>query len=235
MIHLQETLNNNFNIKNMLECDRPREKMLTKGVKSLSDAELLAIIIRTGNKKYNAIELSNQIFKEKLINIRDLYDISIEELCTIDGIGLTKATQIKAAVELGVRASSYMPPKYKIKNPGDIYKYYMDMLRYESKEIFKVVLLNTKNEIITDVDISIGTLNASLVHPREVFRAAIRRSSNKIILIHNHPSGCPTPSSEDKSITNRLVECGEIIGIEVIDHIIIGDGLYFSFKENMLI
>ena len=89
MIHLQETLNNNFNIKNMLECDRPREKMLTKGVKSLSDAELLAIIIRTGNKKYNAIELSNQIFKEKLINIRDLYDISIEELCTIDGIGLT--------------------------------------------------------------------------------------------------------------------------------------------------
>lgn len=235
MIHLQETLNNNFNIKNMLECDRPREKMLTKGVKSLSDAELLAIIIRTGNKKYNAIELSNQIFKEKLINIRDLYDISIEELCSIDGIGLTKASQIKAAIELGVRASSYKPPKYKINKPWDIYKYYMDLLRYESKEIFKIVLLNTKNEIITDVDISIGTLNSSLVHPREVFRAAIRRSSNKIILIHNHPSGCPTPSAEDKVVTNRLVQCGEIIGIEVIDHIIIGDGLYFSFKENMLI
>lgn len=235
MIHLRETLNNSLSIKNMLESDRPREKMLTKGVKSLSDAELLAIIIRTGNKKYNAIELSNQIFKEKLINIRDLYDISIEELCSIDGIGLTKATQIKAAIELGVRVSSYMPPKYKIKNPWDIYKYYMDILRYESKEIFKIVLLNTKNEIITDVDISVGTLNASLVHPREVFRAAIRRSSNKIILIHNHPSGCPTPSQEDKSITNRLIECGEIIGIEVIDHIIIGDGLYFSFKENMLI
>ena len=104
-----------------------------------------------------------------------------------------------------------------------------------SKEIFKIVLLNTKNEIITDIDISIGTLNSSLVHPREVFREAIRRSSNKIILIHNHPSGCPTPSAEDKVVTNRLVKCGDIIGIEVIDHIIIGDGLYFSFKENMLI
>lgn len=234
MIYLQE-LNKNLNIKDMLESDRPREKMLTKGVKALSNQELLAIIIRTGNKKHNAIELSDKIFKEKLINIRDLYDISIEELCSIDGIGLTKATQIKAAVELGVRASSYMPTKYKIKNPWDVYTYYMEDLRHESKEIFKIILLNTKNEIITDVDISIGTLNSSLVHPREVFRAAIRRSSNKIILMHNHPSGCPEPSREDKSITNRLVECGKIIGIEVIDHIIIGDGLYFSFKENMLI
>ena len=106
MIHLQDTLGKGLNIKNMLIEERPREKMLTKGVKSLTDAELLAIIIRTGNKKYNAIELSNQIFKEKLINIRDLYDISIEELCSIDGIGLTKASQIKAAIELGVRASS---------------------------------------------------------------------------------------------------------------------------------
>ena len=111
----------------------------------------------------------------------------------------------------------------------------MEELRYAPKEIFKIVLLNTKNEIITDIDISIGTLNSSLVHPREVVREAIRRSSNKIILIHNHPSGCPTPSAEDKVVTNRLVKCGDIIGIEVIDHIIIGDGWYFSFKENMLI
>lgn len=235
MIHLQEISNKSTSIKDMLVDERPREKMLTKGVKSLSDAELLAIIIRTGTKKYNAVELSNQIFKEKLINIRDLYDISIEELCSIDGIGITKATQIKAAIELGIRASSYKPQKYKIKRPWDIYKYYMSSLSNEKREIFKIILLNTKNEIITDVDISIGTLNSSLVHPREVFRVAIKRSSNKIILIHNHPSGCPTPSAEDKVITNRLLKCGEIIGIEVIDHIIIGDGVYFSFKENMLI
>ena len=111
----------------------------------------------------------------------------------------------------------------------------MESLRYQYKEIFKVVLLNTKNEIITDIDVSVGTLNSSLVHPREVFKEAIRRSSNKMILIHNHPSGSVEPSNEDKNITDRLIKCGELIGIEVIDHIIIGDGLYFSFKENMII
>lgn len=235
MIHLQKLQNKSLIIREMSEDERPREKMLKKGEKSLSNAELLALIIRTGNKNFNAIELSNQIFKEKLINIRDLYDISIEELCDIDGIGIAKAAQIKAALELGMRASSYIPTRYKIKNPWDIYKYYMEELRYESKEIFKIVLLNTKNEIITDEKISVGTLNTSLVHPREVFKPAIRKSSSKIILIHNHPSGCCNPSHEDEMVTKRLIQCGEIIGIEVIDHIIIGDGVYFSFKENMLI
>ena len=111
----------------------------------------------------------------------------------------------------------------------------MESLRYIKQEIFKVILLNTKNEIISDIDISIGTLNSSLVHPREVFREAIKRSSNKIILMHNHPSGSIEPSMEDKKVTSRLIKCGEIIGIEVIDHIIIGDGTYFSFKENVII
>ena len=214
--------------------ERPREKMILNGANCLSDAELLAIIIRTGTKELNAIQLGQAII-DKADNIRYLQDLTFEELKSINGIGQTKALQIKAALELAKRISSYKPLKYKIKNPWDIYKYYMESLRYQYKEIFKVVLLNTKNEIITDVDISIGTLNSSLVHPREVFREAIRRSSNKIILLHNHPSGNCEPSKEDKNITNRLKDCGEIIGIEVIDHIIIGDGVYFSFKENMLI
>ena len=214
--------------------ERPREKMILNGAGSLTDAELLAILIRTGTKQFNAIQLGKAII-EKADNIRYLQNITIEELESINGIGKTKAVQIKAALELGNRIASYKPAKYKIKNPWDIYKYYMESLRYQYKEIFKVVLLNTKNEIITDVDISMGTLNSSLVHPREVFREAIRRSSNKIILLHNHPSGNAEPSKEDKSVTNRLKECGELIGIEVIDHIIIGDGIYFSFKENMLI
>lgn len=111
----------------------------------------------------------------------------------------------------------------------------MDSLRYLKKEVFKAVLLNTKNEIISDVDVSIGTLSSSLVHPREVFKEAIRRSASKIIVMHNHPSGSVEPSREDKNITSRLIKCGEIIGIGIIDHIIIGDGLYFSFKENMII
>ena len=221
-------------IQDMTLEERPREKMILNGAGSLTDAELLAILIRTGTKQFNAIQLGKAII-EKADNIRYLQNITIEDLESITGIGKTKAVQIKAALELGNRIASYKPAKYKIKNPWDIYKYYMESLRYQYKEIFKVVLLNTKNEIITDVDISMGTLNSSLVHPREVFREAIRRSSNKIILLHNHPSGNAEPSKEDKSVTNRLKECGELIGIEVIDHIIIGDGIYFSFKENMLI
>ena len=221
-------------IQDMALEERPREKMILNGPDSLSDAELLAILIRTGTKQLNAIQLAKAIIK-KADNIRYLQDLTIEELESINGIGQTKAVQIKAALELSKRIASFKPEKYKIKNPWDIYKYYMESLRYQYKEIFKVVLLNTKNEIIKDMDISIGTLNSSLVHPREVFREAIRRSSNKIILVHNHPSGNAEPSKEDKNITIRLKECGELIGIEVIDHIIIGDGVYFSFKENMLI
>lgn len=221
-------------IRDMTLQERPREKMILNGASSLSDAELLAILIRTGTKELNAIQLGQAIIY-KADNIRDLHNLTFEELKSINGIGKTKALQIKAALELASRIASYKPLKYKIKNPWDIYKYYMGSLRYQYKEIFKIVLLNTKNEIITDIDISIGTLNSSLVHPREVFREAIRRSSNKIILLHNHPSGNAEPSKEDKNVTKRLKECGELIGIEVIDHLIIGDGVYFSFKENMLI
>lgn len=222
-------------VKEMALEERPREKMLTKGEKSLSNAELLAIILRTGTKKQSVLELANYIINKDSQGIRWLNDITIEELCEIDGIGISKAAQIKASLELGIRISSAKPIRYKVTNPWDIYKYYMDSLRYLNKEVFKIILLNTKNEIICDIDISVGTLNMSVVHPREVFREAIKRSSNKIILMHNHPSGNIEPSNEDKNVTSRLVKCGELIGIEVIDHIIIGDGLYYSFKENMII
>ena len=235
MIYLSKSFDFSRKVKDMALEERPREKMLLSGAKNLSNAELLAILLRTGTKKRNAIELANDIINKDSQGIRYLQDMSIEELCKIEGIGLSKATQIKAALELGLRISSYRPNKYKVKNPWDIYKYYMEGLRYKQNEVFKVVLLNTKNEIITDIDVSVGTLNSSLVHPREVFKEAIRRSSNKMILIHNHPSGSVEPSNEYKNITDRLIKCGELIGIEVIDHIIIGDGLYFSFKENMII
>lgn len=209
--------------------------MFLYGEKSLNNYELLAIILRTGNKKDDALNLARKIINKDSQGIRYLKDVSIQELCEIDGIGLSKASQIKAALELGVRVASVKPEKYKVQNPWDIYKYYMESLRYLKKEVFKTILLNTKNEIITHVDISVGTLNSSLVHPREVFIEAIKRSANKIILMHNHPSGSVEPSVEDKNITKRLIECGEVIGIEVIDHIIIGDGIYFSFKENNII
>lgn len=222
-------------VKEMALEERPREKMLNNGEKSLSNAELLAIILRTGTKKQSVLELANYILNKDSQGIRWLKDITVQELCEIDGIGISKATQIKAALELGIRISSAKPTKYKVTNPWDIYKYYMERLRYLNKEIFKIILLNTKNEIICDIDVSVGTLNMSLVHPREVFREAIKRNSNKIILMHNHPSGNIEPSNEDKNVTLRLIKCGDLIGIEVIDHIIIGDGLYYSFKENMII
>lgn len=233
-MYLNKTFNANMTVKDMALEERPREKMLAQGEKSLSNAELLAIILRTGTKQKNVIDLANYIINKDSQGIRYLQDITIDELCEIDGVGLTKATMIKAALELGRRVASFKPNKYKVKNPWDIYKYYMDSLRYLKKEVFKVVLLNTKNEIITDVCIC---MNVKLITStsREVFIEAIKRSSNKIILIHNHPSGSIEPSVEDKNITKRLISCGEIIGIEVIDHIIIGDGMYFSFKENMII
>ena len=218
-------------IQDMTLEERPREKMILNGAGSLTDAELLAILIRTGTKQFNAIQLGKAII-EKADNIRYLQNITIEELESINGIGKTKAVQIKAALELGNRIASYKPAKYKIKNPWDIYKYYMESLRYQYKEIFKVVLLNTKNEIITDVDISMGTLNSSLVHPREVFKEAYLLSASGIICIHNHPSGDVNPSREDKVITLKLKEIGLIHGIKIIDHIIIGSNSYFSFFDN---
>ena len=235
VINLNNSFDANVTIKDMALEERPREKMISKGEKSLSNEELLAILLRTGTKNKNVMDLAKYIINKDFQGIRYLKDITIEELCKIDGVGLSKATQIKAALELGTRIACYKPNKYKIKNPWDIYKYYMDEMRYLKKEVFKIVLLNTKNEIITDSEISIGTLNSSLVHPREVFIEAIKRSANKIILLHNHPSGSVQPSSEDKNVTRRLIQCGDIIGIGIIDHIIIGDGEYFSFKENEMI
>ena len=210
-------------IREMCEDERPREKMMKKGVKSLSDAELLAIMIRTGDKNNNAVTLSSKVLTLSKHGVRGLTDLSLDELCSIDGIGPSKATIIKAALELGVRVSQYLPNRFKINNPWDVYSYYMEELRYLKKEVFKVILLNTKNEIISDIDVSVGSLNSSIVHPREVF-----------ILMHNHPSGNPDPSKEDIMITKRLNECGKILGINVLDHIVIGDGSYYSLKENNL-
>ncbi|WP_242961474.1 RadC family protein [Peptostreptococcus faecalis] len=221
-----------FSIKEMDYRERPREKLINKGVRFLSNAELLSILIRTGNKNDDAITLSTKILSKSRHGIRGLEELSVEQLCEIEGIGISKATVIKAALEIGNRVSSYRPEKYSIKNPHDLYKYYIQEMRYLKKEVFKVIVLNTKNEIITDEDVFIGTLNQSIVHPREVFVEAIKRNGNSIILMHNHPSGNPSPSDEDIDVTNRMRECGDILGIKVLDHIIIGDGIYYSLEEH---
>ncbi len=223
-------------IKNMPVSERPREKMVTYGCQSLSNAELLAIVLSTGTKDKTAIDLARGILNMSNEGLRTLTNCTMEELMQIRGIGLAKASQVMAAVELGKRiALTANVNNYKIQGPEDVSNLLMEEMRYLNKEIFNIILLNTKNNVIAIENISVGSLNASIVHPREVFNIAIRRSSSAIILAHNHPSGDPKPSTEDINITKRLIEAGTIIGINVLDHIIIGDGIYFSMKEKEII
>lgn len=232
---MEEYRNKHFTIKELPEEERPREKLLKYGEENLSDAELLAIILRVGIKNHTAISLAHQILNNNDQGLRYFVNAPVEELKKVKGIGMAKATQIKAAIELGRRLSVECPINRSIKSPLDIVEYLMEDMRYLLQEHFKVVLLNTKNKIISIEKITIGTVNASLVHPREVFKSAIKKSCTAMILVHNHPSGDPSPSAEDKGITKRLIEAGGIIGIDVLDHVIIGDGRYISFKEKGMI
>ncbi len=223
-------------IKELPESERPREKMYQYGPSALSTEELLAIIIRTGHGENSALDLARRVVGLNQRGLTALTDVSIDDLMEINGIGQCKAAQILATIEIGKRISyEDALDKVKISDPKTIADLFMTEMRYLQKEHFRVILLDTKNQIISTEEISVGTLNASIVHPRDVFKAAIRRNSNSIVLIHNHPSGDPSPSREDINITNRLVEAGSLIGIKVIDHIIIGDDRYLSFREKNLI
>lgn len=214
--------------------ERPRERMLQYGASAVSNAELLAILLRTGTKQESAIHLAQRILQQ-VGSVRRLVDMSAEELMAIKGIGSAKAVQLKAGIELGLRlARTRMDEPVVIRSPRDAADVLMEQLRYLQKEHFVCLFLNTKNHIIAQETLSIGSLNASIVHPREVFRAAIKRSSASILCAHNHPSGDPAPSPEDISLTSRLKEAGEIVGIEVLDHLIIGDGEFVSLKEQGL-
>ncbi len=225
-----------YTIKELPMTERPREKLYIHGAEALSNEELLAIIIRTGNKNDSAIDLARKILSKDNRGLVHLRDTTLQELMETKGVGECKAAQILAAIEIGKRINyKDALEKVKISDPSTIANLYMDEMRYLQKEHFRIVLLDTKNQIITDEEISIGTLNASIVHPRDVFKVAIKRNANSIILIHNHPSGDPTPSNEDINITNRLIDAGNLIGIKVLDHIIIGDNRYISFKEKKLI
>lgn len=222
-----------YTIKELPVSERPREKLIEFGAKSLSNVELLAVLIRSGNRESSAIDLSNKLLYTRNDGISSLEDASIEEMTKIKGIGECKASQILAAIELGKRiVLESRKEKKKVSSPLDIVDYFMaDMCRLK-REHFKIAMLDTKNHIIGVEEISVGNLNSSIVHPREVFKEAIRRSSSSIILVHNHPSGDPTPSREDINITRRLTECGELLGIKVLDHIIIGDMKHISLKET---
>jgi DNA repair protein RadC len=219
-------------IREVPDEDRPRERMLAYGAATMSNAELLAVILRTGVQNESAVSLSQRLL-HMAGGLRGLADRSLAELCEQRGIGTAKGLQIQAALELGKRmARTKLEAAPVIRSPQDVSTLVMEDLRYLQQEHFVVLFLNTKNRVIGRETLSVGSLNAAIVHPREVFRAAVRRSAASVICVHNHPSGDPSPSPEDLQLTNRLMEAGHIIGIEVLDHVIIGDRQFVSLKER---
>lgn len=212
--------------------DRPRERLINQGPQSLSNQELIAIILRTGTKQESVLSLANRVLNyfEKL---HELKHATLEEIVSIKGIGEAKAVQLLAAIELGRRlAQKQVDSRFTIRSPKDAASFLIPEMSSLQQEHFVALYLNVKNQVIHKQTIFIGSLNSSIVHPREIFKEAIKRSAASIICAHNHPSGNATPSPEDIEVTKRLQEAGFIIGIELIDHVIIGDHQYFSLKEQ---
>lgn len=224
-------------VRDLPDMERPREKLLLKGAQSLSDAELLAILLRTGTREDSVIRVAEKLLSVyKNESLGEFANLSVNDFSKIKGIGKVKAITVLAALELGKRlAEAPSIERKKITSPQDVVNYFMPRFRYEKKEHFIVVLLDTKNHILATPVISVGCLNSSIVHPREVFREAIVHFAAAMILVHNHPSGDPTPSKEDIHVTHKLIEAGGLMDIKVIDHIIIGDNCYISLKEERVI
>jgi DNA repair protein RadC len=224
--------------------ERPRERLKKLGAEALTTSELIAILFRTGSRKSGAQDVAQRLMAQ-FGDLEHLARASIEELCSVDGVGTVKALEIKAALELGKRLAAFTgDERPSIRSPEEASalfmsqfkgldkEHFMSQFKGLDKEHFRAVLLNTKNHILKTVEISVGSLDASLVHPRECFRPAVAASAASIILLHNHPSGDPEPSADDINITKRLKETGKVLGIEVLDHIIFGAGTYVSLKEK---
>lgn len=224
------------NMKNYPVSEKPFEKAKSEGLQVLSDAELLALILRTGSKELNVIEVCRYFLQSGHQNLLNLYDCTVEEMMKIPGIGKVKAYQLKAIGELSKRIAKSMKfPSFQLMSALKVADYYMERFRHEGKEHFLVVFLDTKCNFIGDEELSVGTINSSLVSPREVFLSALKKNAVFILILHNHPSGDPIESKEDIAITERIRQSGEMIGIQLLDHIIIGDNCYCSFKEKGLL
>lgn len=219
-------------IKKLPISERPYEKMDMYGAENLSNSELLAIIIKTGTKEKTSVELAQQILtiKGKQIekNLRFLQDVSIEEFMQIKGIGRVKAIQLKAVCELTKRMSRPIESKIKIINTQDVANLLIEELRFERREKVKILILNTKNDLLKIMDISYGSTDLAVIEPKDVLSEPVKMGAPKIILVHNHPSGDPRPSREDIDITQRIYESAKLLGITLLDHVVIGDGKYES-------
>ncbi|MCR5481370.1 MAG: DNA repair protein RadC [Clostridia bacterium] len=221
-------------IKELPSEERPREKMSRYGSAALSNTELTALLLRTGTKEKSAIELAQELFR--IGGFPFLAESSIEELSSVRGIGTAKACQIKAALELGkrmTRCTAFEQPS--VSSSSDVATMFMEEMRYLKKEVFRVLLLNSKGRIISTETVSVGNINSAFANPREVFSPALKRGAAAVIAVHNHPGGDPQPSMDDKVTTARLFEAGKLLGVQFLDHIIIGDGRYISFREEQLL
>ena len=223
-------------LKELPHNEKPRERLALYGVEALTNEELIAILLRSGTKSISVKELAMEVLK-KINTIDELDKLTLIKLLKIKGIGKSKAMSIIAALELGKRVYllNKKTEKIKIVNGKIVYNLYKFLYRIEKQENLIVVLVDNKNNIIDSKTIFKGTINSSIAHPREIFNYAILNSATAIIILHNHPSGDPTPSMQDIDFTNKLFKCGEIIGIPVIDHIIIGNNKYYTFKENKVV
>lgn len=221
-------------IKQWPEADRPREKLLDKGAQALSETELLAIILRNGNASTgeNAIDHA-RLLLNRFGGLKGIDDAAVGELTRVKGIGPAKIAQLKAALEIARRLGNHKwQSGQPLRSSEDVFRHFRDGFAKQKRELFYVVLLDNKNKKLREVKISEGSLTASLVHPREVYNPVIRESAAAVIFVHNHPSGDPAPSPEDIEITRRLKEVGEVMGVRVLDHVVIGHDRYFSFSDK---
>lgn len=223
-------------LKDLPDTLKPRERLKKYGVDYLNNEELLAILLRTGTKNISVKDLALNVLKE-IENIKDLDNLSLNSFLNIKGIGTAKAMSILAALELGKRIYllNDKNEKIKIKNGLIVYNMFKYLDKLEKQENLIVLLLDNKNYLINSVNVFKGSLNISIAHPREIFKVAIKNSASGLIIVHNHPSGDPTPSYNDKKMTEKVISAGEIIGIPVIDHIIIGKNKYYTFKEDKVV
>jgi DNA repair protein RadC len=224
-----------FTIRDLPLSERPRERLLKLGPEVLSSQEILALILGRGIAGESVMVTAQRLLSE-FGNLKGIANASVKELSKVKGIGIAKATQIKASFELSKRIDEdFLPQKKKVKTPEQVLSLVKSKLKGKKKEHFLVVLLDTRNQLIRLSNVSVGSLSANIVHPREVFKEAISSSASACIFVHNHPSGDPTPSKEDIELTKRLIKVGEIVGIDVLDHIIVTDNDFISFKEKGII
>ncbi|MDT8441673.1 MAG: DNA repair protein RadC [Desulfuromonadales bacterium] len=224
-------------IKDWPEADRPREKLLYCGSAALSDTELLALILRTGHahSRLSALDLA-RLLLHRFSSLHALTRASATELCTTPGIGPAKAAELLAIGELSRRiVASRLEPGARFTSSREVFAHFHERLRDRKKEVFLSLLLDSKNRLLREIQVSEGSLNASIVHPREVFQPVVRESAAAVLFVHNHPSGDPTPSREDLELTSRLHEAGQLMGVRVLDHIIIGSGSYISLADRGLL